>query len=52
MDMAKRRDLGAKIPEQVLDELLKGVVKPEPSQVPWRVRRVNQPAVTRFARNA
>jgi transposase-like protein len=29
MDMAKRPDSGAKIPEQVLDELLKGVVKPE-----------------------
>ncbi len=29
MDMAKRPELGAKIPEQMLDELLSGVAKPE-----------------------
>lgn len=29
MDMAKRADAGTKIPDQVLDELLRGVAKPE-----------------------
>jgi len=29
MDMAKKADFGVKIPDQVLDELLKGVIKPE-----------------------